>query len=125
VGMQLLYEGSDEAPGVAGLALLRGQVRRIPTTLPLPHVGWNAIEFADRAVIDPLLRGVAGARPRYLYHVHSYAVLGGDAPEVLASCTYEARFAAVVGQGAVWGIQGHPEKSQEDGLTILGNFAGV
>lgn len=123
VGMQLLFEGSEEAPGVPGFGFLAGTCRRIPTARPLPHVGWNAIEFAAAAAGDPLLRGVAGESPRYLYHVHSYAVL--DAPEqaVLASCTYDARFAAVVGAANVWGIQGHPEKSQDDGLAILANFA--
>ena len=57
VGMQLLYDGSDEAPGVAGLGLLPGTVHRIPTELPLPHVGWNAVEFKGRAEVDAVLAG--------------------------------------------------------------------
>jgi imidazole glycerol phosphate synthase glutamine amidotransferase subunit len=123
VGMQLLYDGSDEAPGVAGLRLLPGTVRRIPTELPLPHVGWNAVEFKGRAELDPVLAGVAGPEPRYFYHVHSFAVLEDDNDAVLGRCRYDASFASIVGRDNVWGIQFHPEKSQEDGLRILGNFS--
>jgi imidazole glycerol phosphate synthase glutamine amidotransferase subunit len=123
VGMQLLYDGSDEAPGVAGLGLLPGTVRRIPTELPLPHVGWNAVEFKGRAELDPVLAGVAGPEPRYFYHVHSFAVLEDDNDAVLGRCRYDASFASIVGRDNVWGIQFHPEKSQEDGLRILGNFS--
>lgn len=123
VGMQLLYEGSEEAPGVAGLGLLPGTVQRIRTELPLPHVGWNAVEFVRAAEADPLLAEVAGPEPRWFYHVHSYAVLESDGEHVLGRCTYGDAFASIVGQGNVWGIQFHPEKSQEDGLRILRNFA--
>jgi glutamine amidotransferase len=122
VGMQLLYEGSAEAPGVRGLALLPGTVERIPTELPLPHVGWNSVEWIRHAAADPLLAGVSGPEPRWFYHVHSYAVLRSDGESVLGRCTYGSSFASVVGRGSVWGIQFHPEKSQEDGLRILGNF---
>jgi imidazole glycerol phosphate synthase glutamine amidotransferase subunit len=123
VGMQLLYDGSDEAPGVPGLGLLPGTVHRIPTDLPLPHVGWNAVEFKGRAEFDPVLRDVAGPEARYFYHVHSYAVLEDDNDAVLGRCRYDASFASIVGRDNVWGIQFHPEKSQEDGLRILGNFS--
>jgi len=125
VGMQLLYDGSEEAPGVAGLGLLPGTVRRIRTELPLPHVGWNAVEFVRAAEADPLLEGVAGPEPRWFYHVHSYAVLESDGEHVLGRCTYGDAFASIVGRGNVWGIQFHPEKSQEDGLRILRNFVGM
>lgn len=123
VGMQLLYDGSDEAPSVPGLGLLPGTVRRIPTELPLPHVGWNAVEFKGRAEFDPVLKDVAGPEPRWFYHVHSYAVLKDDGDAVLGRCRYDASFASIVGRDNVWGIQFHPEKSQEDGLRILGNFS--
>jgi glutamine amidotransferase len=123
VGMQLLYEGSEEAPGIRGLGLLPGTVERIPTELPLPHVGWNAVEWIRRAEADPLLEGVAGPEPRYFYHVHSYAMLRSDSDDVLGRCTYDAAFASIVGRGNVWGIQFHPEKSQDDGLRILRNFS--
>lgn len=125
VGMQLLYDGSEEAPGVRGLGLLPGTVKRIRTDLPLPHVGWNAVEFVRAAEADPLLEGVAGPDPRWFYHVHSYAVLESDGEHVLGRSTYDDAFASIVGRGNVWGIQFHPEKSQEDGLRILRNFAGM
>lgn len=125
VGMQLLYEGSEEAPGVRGLGLLPGTIRRLRTDLPLPHVGWNSVEFIRAAEADPLLEGVAGPEPRWFYHVHSYAALEADAEHVLGRCTYDDTFASIVGRGNVWGIQFHPEKSQEDGLRILRNFAGM
>jgi imidazole glycerol-phosphate synthase subunit HisH len=123
VGMQLLYEGSEEAPGMPGLSLLPGTVKRLRTELPLPHVGWNAVEFISSAETDPLLEGVAGTEPRWFYHVHSFGVLESDSDTVLGRCTYDDSFASIVGRDNVWGIQFHPEKSQEDGLRILRNFA--
>lgn len=125
VGMQLLYETSEEAPGVRGLGLLPGEVARIPTDLPLPHVGWNRVTWTAEAAADPVLAGVAEA-PRFFYHVHSYAAADTAAPHVRGICTYgEAPFASAVRRGNVWGIQFHPEKSQEDGLRILGGFGRV
>lgn len=123
VGMQLLYDRSEEAPDVAGLGLLDGTVRRIPTDLPLPHVGWNAVEWVRGAEADPVLAGVAGPAPRWFYHVHSFAVLEDDGRDVLGRCRYDAAFASVVGRGSTRGIQFHPEKSQEEGLRILRNFS--
>jgi imidazole glycerol-phosphate synthase subunit HisH len=123
VGMQLLYEGSEEAPGVPGLGLLPGRISRIPTGLHLPHVGWNSVAFTDRGRADPLLEGVATNGPLYFYHVHSYAQLDHAADPVLGVCRYDASFASIVGRDNVWGIQFHPEKSQEEGLAILRNFA--
>jgi imidazole glycerol-phosphate synthase subunit HisH len=125
VGMQLLYGESEEAPGVAGLGLIPGVIRRIPTKLHLPHVGWNAVRLTDRAENDPLLAGFDSSEPRYFYHVHSYAQLAADGPQVLGACCYGVPFASVVGLGNVWGAQFHPEKSQEWGLRILRNFASL
>lgn len=123
VGMQLIYDGSEEAPGVPGLGLIPGTVKRLRTDLPLPHVGWNSVEFVRAAESDPVLAGVAGPEPRYFYHVHSYGVVEADGEHVLGRCTYDDAFASIVRRENVWGIQFHPEKSQEDGLRILGNFA--
>ena len=123
VGMQLIYDESEEAPGVRGLGVIPGTVKRLRTDLPLPHVGWNSVEFVRTAESDPVLEGVAGPHPRYFYHVHSYGVLEADGEHVLGRCTYDDAFASIVRRGNVWGIQFHPEKSQEDGLRILGNFA--
>ena len=124
VGMQLLYEGSEEAPAAEGLGLLPGTVQRIPTDLHLPHVGWNSVEFSDRAMSDPLLSGVASRVPTYFYHVHTFAKLDPDG-DVLGRCTYDAPFASIVGRDNIWGIQFHPEKSQEAGLKILRNFSAM
>lgn len=123
VGMQLIYDESEEAPGVRGLGVIPGTVKRLRTDLPLPHVGWNSVEFVRTAESDPVLEGVAGPNPRYFYHVHSYGVLEADGEHVLGRCTYDDAFASIVRRDNVWGIQFHPEKSQEDGLRILGNFA--
>lgn len=122
VGMQLLYEGSEEAPDAAGLSLLPGTIRRIPTDLHLPHVGWNAVNFTERGRSDPLLADVACGEPSYFYHVHSFAQLEVEGETVLGSCSYGVPFASIVGRDNVWGIQFHPEKSQEKGLRILRNF---
>jgi glutamine amidotransferase len=122
VGMQLLYDASEEAPEARGLGFLPGTIRRIPTALHLPHVGWNSVRFTERARTEPLLAGVAGDDPRYFYHVHSYAMLEPEPAELLGECNYDASFASIVGRENVWGIQFHPEKSQEDGLAILRNF---
>jgi imidazole glycerol-phosphate synthase subunit HisH len=123
VGMQLLFEGSDEAPETPGLGFLPGRVERMPTDLPLPHVGWNRVEFTPAAQADPVLRGVAGPEGCYFYHVHSFAVQHAPPDEVLGVCTYDLSFASIVGKDNVWGVQFHPEKSQEAGLRILANFA--
>jgi imidazole glycerol-phosphate synthase subunit HisH len=125
VGMQLIYQGSEEAPEVRGLAFLPGRIRRIATDLHLPHVGWNRVTFTPRAERDPLLQGVATPDGAYFYHVHSYALQDGEPEQVLGYCTYDVPFATIVGQQNVWGIQFHPEKSQEAGLRILRNFARV
>jgi imidazole glycerol-phosphate synthase subunit HisH len=123
VGMQLLFEGSDEAPVTRGLGFLPGRVERLRTALPLPHVGWNSVEFTPASHADPVLAGVAGPRPAYFYHVHSYAVQNAPPDEVMGVCSYDVPFASIVGRDNVWGVQFHPEKSQEAGLRILANFA--
>lgn len=119
VGMQLLYEGSEEAPGASGLGLLEGIVRRIPTARHLPHVGWNAVTFTDGAANATLLSHLETGDPAYFYHVHSYARLETDDETVLGICTYDVPFATIVGRDNVWGTQFHPEKSQEIGLALL------
>ncbi|HEV2129700.1 MAG TPA: imidazole glycerol phosphate synthase subunit HisH [Longimicrobiaceae bacterium] len=123
VGMQLLFEGSEEAPGVAGFGFIPGRVERLRTQLPLPHVGWNGVEFTPAATEDAILEGVAGPPICYFYHVHSYAVQKAPPEEILGHCSYEVDFASIVGRAGVWGLQFHPEKSQEAGLRILRNFS--
>jgi glutamine amidotransferase len=119
VGFQMLFESSEEAPGVAGLGLLPGRVRRfgeLPGGLPVPHVGWNQIHQPRAA---PLLAGVREGE--HFYFLHSYYVEAG--PDVTWGVTeYGVRFSSVAGQGRLSGLQFHPEKSQHVGLTVLANF---
>ncbi|MEE9229619.1 MAG: imidazole glycerol phosphate synthase subunit HisH [Acidobacteriota bacterium] len=119
LGMQLLFDVSDENEGTQGLGLLHGRVRRLPGGVRVPHIGWNQIEDLRPA---PILKGLEPGE--HLYFVHSYYV--EPLPElVVAWVDYGLRFAAVAGSGKVWGIQPHPEKSQRPGETILRNFIGL
>ncbi len=122
LGMQLLFDRSEELGGAEGLGLLAGEVSALRTGgLRVPHIGWNAVHF-ERA--DPLLAGLpAGAAP--FYHVHSYAARPDDPEIVLGYTEYGERFATIVGRGAVRGVQFHPEKSSADGLRLLENFVTV
>ena len=124
LGMQFLFEESEEMGRHAGLGLLAGRVVRFPAglrhegrPLKVPHVGWNEIEPARP---HPLLAGLAPGD--HAYFVHSYYCAPTDAGDVLAHADYGGRFAAIVGRGRVYGIQFHPEKSQRVGLRLLRNF---
>lgn len=116
VGMQLLFESSEEGD-VACLGLLPGRVRRFAGRqgLPVPHMGWNQLEFTAPS---PLLDDVASGD--YVYFVHSYCVPVADS--TLATSTYGERFAAIVGRGKVFGAQFHPERSAQTGALVLRNF---
>jgi len=122
LGMQLLFDESEEVgqgfePKV-GLSLLAGKVVRLRGEgIHIPHMGWNQL----RPVRDSaLLRGIGPGA--YAYFVHSYVCEPDDLNMILAATDYGQAFASVVGQGNVWGIQFHPEKSQHTGLRILRNF---
>ncbi len=116
VGMQILYPSSDESPGVNGLGVLPGTVRRLPDTVTVPHMGWNTVV---PACDDPLLEGVAG---RHAYFVHSYAAAPSDSSHVVATSDYGPGFPAVVRVGPVVGTQFHPEKSADVGARLLANW---
>jgi len=118
LGMQLLFEESEELGKHRGLAFLPGWVVRFPVNdLKVPHVGWNQIEHDGN---HPLLEGVPSGA--YAYFVHSFYCAAADPDDVIASTEYGLRFPAVVGRENVAGIQFHPEKSQQVGLRILRNF---
>jgi glutamine amidotransferase len=118
LGMQLLFEGSDEHDGETGLGLLAGTVRRLRAPgLKLPHIGWSELHWLRET---PLSDGLP--EPAYLYHVHSFAPQPAEEDVVLASADYGEPFAAIVGQGNVFGTQSHPEKSSAHGLALLANF---
>ena len=122
VGMQWLYEGSDEAPGVPGLGLVAGRIARLQSNgaarMKVPHVGWNALEFRGAA---RLLEGLAPGAQAYFTHSFAAPVT----PECVASTTHANTFASVVERGHVFGVQFHPEKSGDAGLRILRNFLEV
>ena len=117
LGMQWLYEGSDEAPGVKGLGAIAGRCSRLPQhgALKVPHVGWNSLH-APRS--SRLLAGVA--EDTQVYFTHSYAA--PVTPEAAATCEHGAVFAAAVESGHIFGVQFHPEKSSDAGIRILRNF---
>jgi imidazole glycerol-phosphate synthase subunit HisH len=117
LGMQWLFEGSDEAPGVSGLGVIAGTCTRLPRkdALKVPHVGWNSLH-APRP--SQLLAGVDEGTQ--VYFTHSYAA--PVTPESAATCEHGARFAAAVERDHIFGVQFHPEKSSDAGIRILRNF---
>ncbi len=117
LGMQLLFEDSDEGEPTPGLSLLAGRVVRLPADVKVPHMGWNSLEITTP---DPIFDGLP-ASP-YVYFVHSYVAAPADPREVLAETVYGMRFAAIVRRGTVWGLQFHPEKSSRTGAAILHNL---
>ena len=118
MGMQLLFESSDEHGGAEGLGLLEGEVRRLRAPgLNLPHIGWNAVRWTRPS---PISHGLPD--PSFLYHVHTFAPHPTHPEVVLGTADYGEEFATVVGAGTVWGAQSHPEKSSAHGLALLGNF---
>ena len=124
LGMQLLssegVEGAPDGVRIAGLKLIPGCVERfrVNTDLVLPHVGWNDLHWHSPA--SPLAKGLPKAGD--MYFVHSYAFQPQDSTHGLASSDYGQRFIAVVGKGACYGVQFHPEKSQRLGHRLLANF---
>ena len=124
VGMQWLFEGSDEAPDVAGLGAIAGRIARLAgdagQRLKVPHVGWNALDFSGAGTAR-LLRNVAPGSP--VYFTHSYAA--PVTSECAASTTHANTFASVVERDNIFGVQFHPEKSGTAGLQILRNFLEV
>lgn len=115
VGMQWLFQGSEEAAGVPGLGVFRGTCARFPAGVKAPHVGWNTVRSAAGS---RLLRGADGEF--FVYYTHSYRAPVGDGT---VGCTeYGGAFAAVVERDNVFGVQFHPEKSAAAGLRLLGNF---
>ena len=123
LGMQVLFESSDEAPGAIGLGILRGHVKRLapgidPVTArsyALPHIGWNAVEGA-------VFAAGAGGAP-YFYFAHSYAAVPEDPAITTGTTTYgDEHFASAIARGTALGVQFHPEKSQREGLALLTRF---
>ncbi len=118
VGMQLLFEESEEFGLTPGLGLLRGRVRRFPAELRVPQVGWNQVGWRRP---HHLAEGIADRS--FFYFVHSFYCEAGDAADALGETEYGLDYASVVARGNVCGVQFHPEKSQAAGLRLLRNFA--
>lgn len=116
LGMQLLFEGSDEAPGVAGLGYFKGQVKYLSTKCKVPHMGWNKLSLRSAS---PLLQEAEGA---YVYFVHSFHAEPEDKSIITSICDYGMEVTASVGRDNVQAFQFHPEKSSRAGLSLLRAF---
>ena len=116
VGMQWMFEGSTEAPGLSGLGVLPGVIEKFPSGAKVPHVGWNQVERRGESKI---LAGVES--PSFVYYTHSYRA--PVTAETVGVTSYGDEFSGVVEKGNVFGIQFHPEKSGAAGLRMLENFA--
>ena len=116
IGMQMLYESSEESPGIPGLGLVRGHVRPLPEGVKRPQMQWNVLEPVrpDSAMLRDL-----GPSP-WMYFVHSYAPDASD--EVVATCDYGGSVVAAIEKGRLWATQFHPEKSGQAGLRLLRSF---
>ena len=119
LGLQLLFNKSDESPGVGGLGILEGEIKRIPGKegLKIPHIGWNSLSFPREG---RLYQGLS--EETYVYFVHSYYLEAKEKEIVTATTEYGVTIHASIEKGNVFACQFHPEKSSETGLKILDNF---
>jgi imidazole glycerol phosphate synthase, glutamine amidotransferase subunit len=123
LGLQLLFEKSEEAPGVKGLGVLSGEVKRFKVKgLKVPHMGWNNIVYSSKLIVDSqkILKNIPNNS--YMYFVHSYYVVPKNKKDILTTTDYGLKFASSVCKDNVYGLQFHPEKSQDIGLRMLRNF---
>ena len=122
LGLQILFERSEESPGVAGLGLLKGEILRIPDKegLKIPHMGWNSIHLQNGG---RLFKGIP--QESYVYFVHSYYLKAEEEEIVKATTEYSTHIHASVEKGNLFACQFHPEKSSDLGLAILKNFAEI
>ena len=122
LGLQLLFERSEESPGAEGLGILKGEILRIPDKpgLKVPHMGWNSLEFSENG---RLFEGMQ--KEPYVYFVHSYYLKAADEGIVTAVTEYGTQIHASVESGNVFACQFHPEKSSDVGIRILKNFLSI
>jgi imidazole glycerol phosphate synthase glutamine amidotransferase subunit len=116
LGLQVLFESSEEAPQLRGLNLMLGRVSALPSNIKLPHMGWNQLAAKRESGL------LAGVGPEdYFYFAHSYAALDSNGT-ASATCTHGAEFTAVIEEQNICAVQFHPEKSGEAGARVLQNF---
>ena len=118
VGMQWMYDGSEESRNTKGLGILPGECEKFPAKVKSPHVGWNSL------VVEPnskLFRGIPSSS--FVYFTHSFRAPLGD--DTVACCEYGGKFTAAVERDHLFGVQFHPEKSGKTGLKLLGNFCAI
>lgn len=122
LGLQLLFESSEETPGVCGLGILKGRVLRIPEKegIKVPHIGWNSLTYPNKGRLFANI-----SEESYVYFVHSYYLAAEDASIVTAKTEYGTEIHASVECGNVFACQFHPEKSSDTGLKILQNFVNL
>ncbi len=122
LGLQLLFESSEESPGVSGLGILKGRILKIPENgeLKIPHMGWNSLHFQNQGRLFANI-----PEDSYVYFVHSYYLQAEDEHIVKATTDYSTCIHASVEKDNVFACQFHPEKSSDVGLTILKNFAAI
>lgn len=118
LGMQLLFESSEESPGVAGLGIFKGAVKRLTTEYKVPHMGWNRLKLK---AASPLTAAADGS---YVYFVHSFHAVPEDSNIITAVCDYGTEITAAVGRDNIQALQFHPEKTGEVGLKMLQAFKG-
>lgn len=121
LGLQLMFERSEESPGVKGLGLLEGEILRISEDagVKIPHIGWNSLKFPKQGLL------FQGIEESYVYFVHSYYLKAKEEDIVTATTEYGILIHAAVEKGNIFACQFHPEKSSDTGLKILNNFINV
>lgn len=121
VGLQILFDGSEESPGAKGLGLIHGMVKKIQAPgLKIPHMGWNSLTIRAEREPHDLFQGLA--EHPYVYFVHSYHAVPDDPSVITATTEYGEQLTASVAKGSLQATQFHPEKSGDVGLAILRNF---
>ncbi len=122
LGLQLLFDESEESPGVKGLGVLKGKIVKIPQNddLKIPHMGWNSLTFPKSS---PIFNGID--EKSFVYFVHSYYMQPEDASIIAAECDYSAKLPVALSTGNIFATQFHPEKSGKIGLKILQNFVSL
>ena len=124
VGLQILFDGSEESPGAKGLGIISGRIKKINApTLKVPHIGWNSLEVRAPRQRNDLFAGVS--QSPYVYFVHSYHAVPDDGSVITATTEYGEKLTAAVALGNVQATQFHPEKSGDVGLKIIKNFIEV